>query len=262
MGAGLFSALSLWAMSLLVVSIMIAAILTGLKIGRHFKTSYSDDDSPPIGTVVGALFALLAFMLALTYNAASSRFDVRKQLLLDEVNAIDTAYLRAGFLASEDSAASRSLLKEYVQLRAEVLSMDNPLADLLSRSEELQGELWRIAMLYPKGAVGEPRTVAYASALNEVFDRHASRVVVGAKYHVHPTVWTILLMISTLSMAALGFQFGYSGGRRTWLCLLLAVTFSMVLLLIEDLDRPGEGSIQVDQSPMSDLLVSFSRGEN
>jgi len=59
-------------------------------------------------------------------------------------------------------------------------------------------------------------------------------------------------------MAALGFQFAYSGGRRVWLCMLLATTFSLVLLLIEDLDRPDQGSIRVNLTPITALFKSMT----
>jgi hypothetical protein len=41
---------------------------------------------------------LLAFILAFTFSFTSSRLDIRKQLVLEEANAVGTAYLRAGAL--------------------------------------------------------------------------------------------------------------------------------------------------------------------
>ena len=50
------------------------------------------------GTMVGSLFALLAFMLAFTFGMATSRFDARRQLVVEEANAVTTAFLRADLL--------------------------------------------------------------------------------------------------------------------------------------------------------------------
>jgi hypothetical protein len=56
-----------------------------------------------------------------------------------------------------------------------------------------------------------------------------------------------------LSMAAVGYQFGLSGRLNLLVALAMAVTFSIVIGLIVDLDRAGKGSIQVSQRPMIEL---------
>ena len=48
------------------------------------------------------MLGLLAFILAFTFGAATSRFDDKKQLLLDEVNAIGTTFLRTDFLSESE----------------------------------------------------------------------------------------------------------------------------------------------------------------
>jgi len=258
MSSSVFAAVPIWLFFIAVIVVIFSAVYVGFVIGQRFRDRHSDIEAPPIGSVIGALFALLAFILALTFSSGSNRHEVRKQLLLDEVNAIGTAFLRASFLESPDKKRSQALLREYVEIRTGVLSKGDKLDELIKRSETIQKELWSIITTYPKGDVAGALTASYANALNDVFDLHTSRVVVGISYHIHSTIWVTLLLISVLSMAALGYQFAYSGGRRVWLPMLLATTFSMVLLLIEDLDRPEQGTIRVNQAPMGVLLKSMS----
>ena len=52
----------------------------------------------PVGAIVGAILGLLAFLLAFTFGMAASRFETRRELVLDEANAIGTTYLRAALL--------------------------------------------------------------------------------------------------------------------------------------------------------------------
>lgn len=261
MTSSLFAAIPIWFFFSAVIVIIYGAVYVGFIIGRRFRDHHSDGEAPPIGSVIGALFALLAFMLALTFSSGSNRHEVRKQLLLDEVNAIGTAFLRTSFLEPTDTLQSQKLLLDYVQIRVGVLSKNDQLSELIKKSETIQKELWSIVTSYPKGDVGGALTASYASALNEVFDLHTSRIIVGVSYHIHSTIWVTLLLISVLSMAALGYQFAYSGGRRVWLPMLLATTFSMVLLLIEDLDRPEQGTIRVNQAPMAVLLNSMKSND-
>ena len=242
----------------IILIITFSSVFGGFTLGRRFRDRKSDGDAPPIGSVIGALFALLAFMLALTFSSASSRFDTRKQLLLDEVNAIGTVFLRTSFLEETDKQRSQALLKNYAQLRMNVLDESIQINKIIAQSDSIQKKLWDIAITYPKGDVGGALTASYASALNDMFDLQNSRVVHAVTYHVHPTIWGTLLIISILSMAALGFQFAYSGGRRVWLCMLLATTFSLVLMLIEDLDRPDQGTIRVNMAPMDALYKSMT----
>jgi len=48
--------------------------------------------------MIAAILGLLAFRLAFTFGVAASRFDTRRELVLDEANAIGTTFLRAALL--------------------------------------------------------------------------------------------------------------------------------------------------------------------
>lgn len=258
MSSSIFSTIPIEALFFCILLVTFSSVFVGFTLGRQFRDRKSDNDAPPIGSVIGALFALLAFMLALTFSSASNRHDTRKQLLLDETNAIGTAFLKTGFLEVGDKQHSQVLLKNYVQLRMTDIDKNTQVNKLIVQSDAIQKKLWDIAMTYPKGNVSAAVTVSYTSALTDVFDIQNARVVHAVTYHVHPTIWATLLIISVLSMAALGFQFAYSGGRRVWLCMLLATTFSLVLLLIEDLDRPEQGTIRINLGPMTTLFKSMT----
>jgi hypothetical protein len=257
MNSSVFSIMPIGALFVVAIFITFSAVFAGFTLGGRFRDRKSEGDAPPIGSVIGALFALLAFMLALTFSSASNRYDTRKQLLIDEANTISTVFLRTSFLENEDKQYSQALLKDYVKHRTQVLDENFSLAALLAQSDLIHKQLWNIVIKYPKGNVGGALTASYVTALNHMFDLHNSRVIVAISYHVHSSIWATLLSISVLSMAALGFQFAYSGGRRVWLCMLLATTFSLVLLLIEDLDRSDQGTIRVNQAPMIALYESM-----
>ena len=56
-----------------------------------------------------------------------------------------------------------------------------------------------------------------------------------------------------LSMAGVGYQFGWAGSRDIAISFCLALAFSIVIVLIADLDRVNEGALQVSQQPMIEL---------
>ncbi|MHB9139642.1 MAG: hypothetical protein ACYC4Q_09590, partial [Victivallaceae bacterium] len=110
--------LPLWLFYVLSVAIVFVSAMTGFRIGKNLRLRKKGQSEAPIGTIVGAMLGLLAFILAFTFGMAASRFDVRKNLLLDETNAIGTAFLRADFLPSPQRQDTRMLLKKYVDIRA------------------------------------------------------------------------------------------------------------------------------------------------
>ena len=65
---------------------------------RHLAAG-SEREVSGAGIVEGAVFALLGLLLAFAFSGANSRFDDRRKLIVEEANAIGTAYLRLDVLA-------------------------------------------------------------------------------------------------------------------------------------------------------------------
>lgn len=122
--------------------LVILSVFLGYRIGCYNKRHSADKEVGPIGSIVGATLGLLAFMLAFTFGISASRFDTRKQLLLDEVNAIGTSFLRTDFLVEPYRTEIRKLFGDYVDIRAAWLSKPGRLQELLIESEEIQDKLW------------------------------------------------------------------------------------------------------------------------
>ncbi len=242
----------LWALLAATVLLVLGAIECGYRLAV-FRMRQSDKVADaPIGSVIGGTLGLLAFLLAFTFGMAASRFESRRELLLDEVNAIGTCYLRADLVPDPARLEIRQRLREYVHLRAGALKEPQTLPQVLARSEALQDELWSQAILVAKKEGDSEMHALFIDALNEVIAFHTKRVVVG-QYHIPAVIWLALYVVSLLSMAGVGYQFGRAGTRDFAISLLLALAFSIVIYLISDLDRVDEGNLQVSQQPMIEL---------
>ncbi|MEH6607005.1 MAG: hypothetical protein V7711_15590, partial [Pseudomonadales bacterium] len=217
----------------------------------------------PIATVVGAILAMMAFVIALTFGSANTRFDARKAALLEDVSAIQTAYLRANLIPEPQRTTVRSLLRDYVQARAGIVyayGQPDTLRLVQQRANALQDLMWsHVETLVEKqGETGV--NILFIRALNDVFNMHTKRVVLGAYYRIPSAMWLALILASGVAMFAVGFQFGIGGNQRIHAAnLALAVTFALVMVLAFDLDRAGEGLISVNQQPMIDLYQSMRR---
>src|SRR4026207_407041 len=113
----LLDSLSIPAIAVLFAVVSLVCYEIGFRVGRWWQDREPGEQEGPTGVVVGGLLGLMAFLLAVTMGMASDRFDARRGLVLEEANAIQTTYLRAGYLPEPASSEIRNLLREYVPLR-------------------------------------------------------------------------------------------------------------------------------------------------
>jgi hypothetical protein len=250
----IIESIPLWAIFLGTIVIILVAARVGLLLGR-IKRRPEGEPEGPIGAVVGATLALLAFLLAFTFNLAAQWYIDRRQLLLDEVTAIETSYLRAGLTPEPQRSELRKLLRKYVEVRTHLV--ENP--QTIQKSEELQAQMWPYAESLAEAHLKNPDIVTlFVESLNQAFQLHTKRLTVGL-YRIPPPVWVLLLGVTILAMVGVGYHFGRAG-RGSWqVNLLLALTFAMVILLIFDLDRNRSGWLIVNQQPMVELQKRLER---
>jgi hypothetical protein len=248
--------LPLWALFVLTWAIGVAQVEFGSYLAKIVLRRNPDKDPEgPLGALVGSLLAMLAFFLAFTFGMAATRFDTRKQLVLEEANAIGTTYLRADLLPPAQGAEVKRLLREYVDLRLSITKQN--IDDVLRKSSVIHGQLWaQVKLLVPAEMDGELRSL-FITSLNQTFDLHQSRITVSFQQRIPGTIWFALYMLSFLSMLAVGYQVGMSGVRRLWGTPIVAGAFALVITMIADLDRPGEGMMRVSQQPIADVRESM-----
>ncbi|MBW8868535.1 MAG: hypothetical protein JF610_14615 [Acidobacteria bacterium] len=254
-----FQRLPLAAVFVLAVAVVLLSLVVGYRVGLRRLKDVGKLDAGPIGSIVGAMLGLLAFILAFTFGIAASRFDTRKQLLLDEVNAIGTAVLRADLIPEPHASESRRLLKAYVDIRVAQARRLKTIETAITESEAIQHELWTHAVQLAKGDLHSVISALYVESLNNVIDLHTTRVTVALRYRIPERIWLALLTVSVLTMIAVGYQFGLTGRGNPLIAVVLALAFSSVVLLIADLDRATQGALQVSQEPMLKLQEALNK---
>jgi MFS family permease len=246
-----------WGIFVATTALVLVSIYAGVFLARLRRKRSPQEKETSISTLVGATTALLAFLLAFTFGLAASRFDAKRAFLLDEVNAIGTAFLRTGLIPEPHRTAVRALLQEYVDLRVELARHPEKAEQSIQRSGELQGLMWPHAEALANADLQNPPLVAlFVSALNEMFDMQTKRITVGVFYQMPLAMWVALLVLTVLSMLEVGYLLGTSDHANWILVLLLSLALATVILLIVDLDRSGArgaGLIKVEQEPMVEL---------
>jgi hypothetical protein len=247
---GLLDRLPLWSLLPITIVIAFAAVEAGRRLATYLQRSEQEKESP-VGGMVGATLGLLAFILAFTFGLAGSRYEARRQIVLNEANAIGTTYLRAGMLGEPMRTDARNLLREYVDVRIEGVQSGN-VAQAVVKSEEIHNRLWSVATLT---AEKEKNVITslFIQSLNQVIDLHATRIMAGLRSRVPGVIWLVLYLLLILAMGMLGYQSGLANSRRSFAVIAVVIGFSSVLCVIADLDRPGQGMLEVSQQSMIDL---------
>lgn len=218
--------------------LVLAPLLIGQWYGLYQGRLIPDLQRVPIGSITGAAFALLAFLLAFTFQIAASRFEARKKLFLDEVTNIRSTYLRAEFLMEPFITNMRKLLVEYVDIRVELATDLSKIDYARSRSKQILDNLWSETAKLTQTTLSPAIFSLFATSVNNLVDNFNHRITLSFEYRIPPLVFRALFFVSFFCMLLLGFQFGLSGKGSLMIFLLLALTFSTVMFLILVLDNP------------------------
>lgn len=246
----LLDPLPLWALYVVMALFLFLMAEAGYQLGRARQRRRPEEKEANIGAMAGATLGMLAFILAFLVGTAADRFGARRQLVVEEANAIRTAYLRAGYVPEPYPGEIRPLLSEYVHERLAALDPQHT-AEAIARSEQIHVELWAraeaLARDYPSDVIA-----LFVESTNDIIDLHTLRLR-AVNTRVPESLWLSIYALSGLAMLMVGLHNSYSGHRNLWGLLALVLAFSAVILLIADLDRPAGGFLQVSQQALIDL---------
>jgi hypothetical protein len=254
---GLLDALPLWALLVATLAVALLSFEGGFWVGRRRSLRSELEQEIVVRGLVGGMLGLEAFMLAFTFGAAAAHFDARRQAVLDEANSIRTAYLRADFLPEPHRAEIRNLLREYVDIRLEGVR-SGKMEQAIARSEELHDQLWLQAVASREKTPSPAFAVQFIQSLNEIFALHSRRVIAGLEFRIPNIIWIVLYSITALAAGSIGYHSGLTGRSRPLVALAIILAFSAVILLIEDLDRPLYGFLEVSQRALVDLQTKIN----
>lgn len=245
------------------LGIMVLGAELGYRFGRRGRQRHNELTRSQIISLQAATLGLLALLLGFTFAMALSRFEYRKQMVVQESNAIGTAVLRSQFLPISRDDEVNKLFRRYVEIRLESVlltgqgSSDREQLDLEVR--QIQHRLWRIAN---EAAEADPRSIPlglFTHAMNEVIDIKTKRDIAVAN-HVPESVLLFLLAFAVLAGVVLGYGNGLAGSRIMSLTAAYCVIVVLVIVLIIDLDHPQQGLARTSQQSMIQLQKILDAG--
>jgi hypothetical protein len=219
----------------------------GRRLGRRHQGKEEQDARPGLGAVEGAVFALLGLLIAFTFSGAASRFDARKHLIVDEANAIGTAWLRLDLLPVTAQPELHGLFQRYLDAR---LAVYQSLPDLeaaradLNKAKALQDEIWGHAVAACQQSA-TPVAAQMIPALNEMFDIATTRT---ATAYMHPPLIVFIMLGVLALMGSLLAGHAMAASRsHNWIHMLgFALIMAATVYVILDMEFPRLGLIRVD----------------
>lgn len=247
------------AMLLLAIGVFVAALEMGYRLGQRRQAKSDESDKTHANALHGAVLGLLALLLGFTFAMSVSRYENRKTLMVDQANAIGTAWLRGKLLPQPYAARSDALFRNYVESRLQYNAAgrdDGAIAAVEARAATIENELWEISRaLFAEDPRTHP-TNLYTQALNEVFDiREERRFALDDRVPFAVTV--MLFLVSLSAMAMVSYSCGLNGRRRALANLTFACLIAVVLVIILDIDAPRVGFVQVSQDSLIRLQQSM-----
>ena len=247
---------------LLVVILFFAGVLLCLEVGIVLGKRNADSSGKAFGLLSGAVFALMGLLFAFSFSGAATRFETKRQLIVSEVNAIETAYLRIDLLPSNRQEQLRESFREYLDARIAVYrKIANPgaAAAEMARARALQRDIWSQAVAGCREVGPNPLNTIVMSSLNTMIDVSTTREVA---LQMHPP-GVVLFLLAVLPLIC-SFLAGYDASkeRRSFIHMLcFAFILTMTVYIILDFEYPRAGLFihldKVDQK-LVDLRESMN----
>ena len=226
--------------------LLLACLAIGYRVGwRNTKELTTAHEG--IGAIEAAIFALLGLLLGFSFSGATARLDARRQLIVNEANAIGTAYLRVDLLPTSEQEEMRQLFRQYVDARLEAFAHIPDMKAFRqanAQSGQLQQQIWARAVAASRNDPTQNSARLLLPALNEMIDVTTSRTI-ATDTHLPWLVFALLVFIALASGVVAGYAMS-KRRRRSWLHMVLyAASIAITVYTVTDLDFPRSGLIRI-----------------
>lgn len=237
---------------------MPSAMLLGQYAARLLAGRSTESTDPGVSALDASVYGLFGLLLAFTFSGAATRFDHRRELIIQETNAIGTAYLRLDLLPADAQQTLRPLFRQYLESRlatyGKVRTSLEAALEEYQRGQQLQQQIWQQALAGVQQTANPATYTMVLSALNEMFDITTTRLA-ATRFHPPEIIYAMLLALGLASAFLAGSGMARSKGKHWTHIMAFSLVVSATVYVIVDLEFPRLGLIRVDSA--DHLLVEL-----
>lgn len=232
--------------ALVLFSSLIVFYLFGYRV-RAFEVRRNPDHATiELGSINGMLLGLLGLLLAFTFSMSNSRYDTRRNLVIEEANNIGTVVLRTDVFPDSMRNVLRAGLKEYLEARIafyEAGMDEKKIVKYFLKADSIGKQVWVAVASYARVDNLTTRTSEIIPALNAMIDVTTTRRAAG-EATIPDSILYFLFALCLSSSFLLGYD---HKGPNSWVIVIgFAITLSATVFTIIDLDRPRSGLVDLD----------------
>ena len=248
-----------WIVLAALTALLLIAAEVGYRVGqRHAKQiAQNHDGVGHTGYLTHEVSALgvLALLLGFTFSMTAGKFDLRRDLIVQEANAIGTTALRADLLPEPFAGQIRTQLSAYTRTRLALFDagIDAQRRDTaLAESEQIHAQIWAIAKDVLDINRTDVGTGLFIQSLNEMIDVHGKQKA-SFDYHIPDAIYALIYAVAMFAFGLSGIAAGYQKSRNRIPNFVMIALVMSVIFFIVDLDRPQRGLLQISQQSMLDV---------
>ena len=209
-----------------------------------------------LGPTEGSLLGLTALLLSFSFGMSATKFDSRRQLIVEEANDIGTTILRCDLYPDSIRNEFRADLKNYLESRINYYQAGDDYNGIqleLFRADSISAICWKRAAQLSHYLDNRVATAQMVPALNALIDIIATRE--ASRQSVVPRLILDILCVLTLLSAFLSGYGSKIHERSSILVVVFALMTTLALYLVIDLDRPRQGFINLNN--VEQLMVNL-----
>jgi hypothetical protein len=220
-------------------------------LGHYYRRrqlkKYPGVEPGHLGAIEGALLGLLTLMLAFSYGIAATRYEVGRQLIVDESKIFTVAVHRCDLYPDSIRNKLRNGFKNYVESRIIYFTAgidEDRIAVTLKEGNQSLERIRKELIAVPQNQDNHFHSLLMIPALDNVEDVAISSEAARLSKLPQIILWMLLIMTVACSFLV---GFVNTGNRKN---LIMVAAFALMttaaFYLVIELDHPRQGLINLD----------------
>ena len=200
------------------------------------------------GLTIASILGVLSILMGFTFSITLSKFENRRELIVQEANDIGTAILRCDLFPDSIRDPLMADFKQYIESRIAYYDAgenEEKIQEELKKAAVISGRIWKRVAVASQDSRFIVRSNQMIPILNDMIDIVTTREAARISMVPRLILWTLLLLV--LASAGLMGSDNASRIKNRILLAGYAIVMTLTLNLILELDRPRQGMINNDQ---------------